>query len=586
MTDADPRRVSARLTMTRLFKIYMRPQLPLIMAGVFCNLFVAGFTSLYPLFIQEAIDNISLEELSWPFWVFPLGIVSLMGLRGSFIFLGGVSLGYAGQRMVIAIRKDLFVHIVHADYQWITGTHSGRFLAAFMSDTGAIDNAMQAAGVDMMRNLFIILGLLAYIAYVNLWFTLALFAILPLAAAITGLFGLLTRKSQTVLMQENAHFSMRVSETLKNLRTIKVYDGETTEVARMRQVLANMERHFGRAKKASLAPSAIIELLTGIGISLVLIAVWLVEWEIGGFGEAGTFAGLLAALLLAYGSLRRLASSYTTMENGLASAIRVFNLMDKKPEIRDRPDAKPIPKHKTAIAFHNVHFRYSDHTEALRGVSFTIPQGQSAALVGMSGGGKSTILNLIPRFYDPREGRITIGGEDIRGIKMESLRASLALVTQEPIIFDDSVRDNIAYARRGASEEEIAAAAKNAAADGFIRALPKGYDTKVGEGGIRLSGGERQRVALARAMLKNAPILLMDEPTSSLDQESERHIQKALANLMTGRTTLIIAHRLSTIMHVDRIHVVHQGRIVEKGSHQELIGAGGAYAQLYGHVHS
>ena len=576
------RDVSVPAVMRRLVQNYMRPQFHLIFLGIICNLFVAGFTSLYPFLIQRSIDNIDATEIIWPFWVFPVGIVLLMGLRGTFIFLGGLSMSYAGHRMTIAIQKELFIHFVRADYEWITRHHSGRFLSIFMNDTGGISAALQASSVDLMRNLFTLLGILAYIAYLNPWLLLAILVVVPLAIAITGFFGFLTRKSQTVLMQEMGNFSMRVSEILKNLRTIKIYDGETTEIARMENIFENMNRHFARARKAALAPSSIIEILAGLSIATVITVIWFGEWEVGGMNDPGGLAGLLAAFILAYGALRRISGGYTSIEEGLACAIRVFAEMDRKAKIIDMKDVKPIGLNKTTIVFRDVHFRYGEATPALRGVSFQIPEGQSAALVGMSGGGKSTILNLIPRFYDPHQGAITIGGEDIRNIQLRLLRESIALVTQEPIIFDDSIRDNIRYARPHARDEEIEEAAKNAAAHNFIKNLPDGYDSKVGEGGIMLSGGERQRIALARAILKNAPILLMDEPTSSLDQESESHIQNALQYLTEERTTLIIAHRLSTIRHVDCIHVVHEGRVIEKGSHDELIHMRGAYAKLYG----
>jgi len=284
---------------------------------------------------------------------------------------------------------------------------------------------------------------------------------------------------------------------------------------------------------------------------------------------------------MAYQPLKSLSTMNVSLQEGLAAAERIFRLLDHAPDIRDAADAKPLKIEGGAIRLENVHFRYNDGTPALSGLTLTVPAGKKAALVGASGAGKSTLLNLIPRFYDPSEGRITIDGQDLRGVTLASLRGASALVSQELTLFDDTVRANIGYGRPEASLEEIEAAAKNAAAHDFIQGLPQGYDTMVGENGVKLSGGQRQRIAIARAMLRNAPILLLDEATSALDSESERLVQSALQRLMQGRTTLVIAHRLSTVIDADVIFVLDHGRLVEQGSHAELLQKNGAYARLY-----
>jgi len=284
---------------------------------------------------------------------------------------------------------------------------------------------------------------------------------------------------------------------------------------------------------------------------------------------------------MAYQPLKSLSTMNVSLQEGLAAAERIFRLLDHAPDIRDAADAKPLKIEGGAIRLENVHFRYNDGTPALSGLTLTVPAGKKAALVGASGAGKSTLLNLIPRFYDPSEGRITIDGQDLRGVTLASLRGASALVSQELTLFDDTVRANIGYGRPEASLEEIEAAARNAAAHDFIQSLPQGYDTMVGENGVKLSGGQRQRIAIARAMLRNAPILLLDEATSALDSESERLVQSALQRLMQGRTTLVIAHRLSTVIDADVIFVLDHGRLVEQGSHAELLQKNGAYARLY-----
>jgi subfamily B ATP-binding cassette protein MsbA len=302
---------------------------------------------------------------------------------------------------------------------------------------------------------------------------------------------------------------------------------------------------------------------------------------IEGTRTAGTFFSFITALLLAYQPMKTLANLTANLQEGLAAAQRVFAVLDIEPEIRDAPGALPLAIAGGEIRFEAVRFTYPNGGPALNGVDLLVPAGNTVALVGASGAGKSTVLNLIPRFYDTGSGRVSIDGTDVRRVTLASLRGAIALVSQEVSLFDDTVRGNIAYGRFGASEAEITAAARAAAADEFIRALPQGYDTLVGEQGIKLSGGQRQRVAIARAMLKNAPILLLDEATSALDTESERQVQAALKRLMRGRTTLVIAHRLSTVLDADLIYVIDAGRVVEFGTHAELIARGGAYQRLY-----
>jgi subfamily B ATP-binding cassette protein MsbA len=370
-----------------------------------------------------------------------------------------------------------------------------------------------------------------------------------------------------------------LSQTFQGARHVKAYGMEAYEAGRANALFERIFRLIDRANRTRSRASPLMETLGGAAVSVVILY--------GGYQvienarTPGAFFSFITALLLAYQPLKSLANLNASLQEGLAAAQRLFEVLDIEPDISDLPDARPLRVAGGEIRFDDVRFGYQPHAVALDGISLSVPAGSTVALVGPSGAGKSTVLNLIPRFYDISAGSIAIDGQDIRSVTLSSLRAALALVAQEASLFDDTVRANIAYGRLSASAGEIEDAAAAAGADRFIAELPEGYDTLVGEHGVRLSGGQRQRLAIARAMLKDAPILLLDEATSALDNESERQVQAALRRLMRGRTTLVIAHRLSTITSADLICVMDRGRIVESGKHAQLLAHGGLYARLY-----
>jgi len=399
-------------------------------------------------------------------------------------------------------------------------------------------------------------------------------AILPIARL-----GKRMRKVSANTQQQIGEFATLLEQTFQGVRHVKAYGMEPYECSRMEKLVETVFDLSFKAQKVSARSSPIMETLGGAAITTIII--YGGSRVIDGASDPGSFFSFITALLLAYEPVKRLANININLQAGLAASQRVFTVLDIEPEIRDADDAKTLQVKGGAIQFKDVSFSYNNETTALRNISLDIEAGQTIALVGPSGAGKSTILNLIPRFYDINAGAITIDGQDIRDVTLESLRSATALVSQEITLFDDTVRSNIAYGRFGASDAEIEEAARHAAAHDFILQLENGYDTIVGEHGVKLSGGQRQRIAIARAMLKNAPILLLDEATSALDTESERHIQGALTELMKGRTTLVIAHRLSTIVDADKICVIQNGHVTEQGRHEELLALGGAYANLY-----
>jgi len=408
---------------------------------------------------------------------------------------------------------------------------------------------------------------------------LVAFFVFPLAIRPIVAIGRRMRRVSANTQVEMGQLTTLLSQTFQGARHVKAYGMEDYEERRAAGLFERIFRLVDRANRTRARAAPMMEALGGVAIALVIF--YGGHQVIIGARTPGAFFSFITALLLAYQPVKSLAILNTSLQEGLAAAQRVFEVLDIEPTIRDRPGARPLRIVGGEVRFAEVRFGYQPGTVALDGISVTVPAGSTVALVGPSGAGKSTMLNLIPRFYDVEGGSIAIDAQEIGSVTIATLRGAIALVSQEVSLFDDTVRANIAYGRFGASPEEIEAAAVAAAADRFIRELPQGYDTLVGEHGIRLSGGQRQRLAIARAMLKDAPILLLDEATSALDSESERQVQTALRLLMRGRTTVVIAHRLSTIIGADLICVMDKGQIVETGRHAQLLAKGGLYARLY-----
>ncbi len=568
-----------REVVRRVIRDHLRPRIKLILLSMISMFVVAITTGAVPFVIQTATDEVFGNHNVTYLYLLPAAVVGVTLVKSIAEYISKVTQAYIGLSIVADLRTQMFRKLTDADLGWLQRTHSGRFVSSFLNDANIILNAAGIVLVAIGQNILMVLFLAGAMVWMD-W-RLASFTVLltPIGVLLINRLRKKVRHSTTRSLQEMGDLGALISQTLSGIRVVKAYRQEKRENARAKATLARTVEFAMRGVRARTMSSPITETLTGIGLAA---AIFYAGYQgIQGTVSTGHFVGFMTAAMLAYQPLKTLATLQTTLQEGVAAANRVYGIIDEEILVSEDADALPLVVGDGEIVFDKVNFSYEDGTSVLRDFSLTIPAGATVAIVGPSGAGKSTILNLLLRFFDPQSGSIRIDGQDISGVTIESLREATALVTQEPFLFDDTIAANIAYSSSELDMTAIRDAAKMSAANDFIERLPDQYDTAVGEAGALLSGGERQRVAFARAMLKGAPILLLDEATSSLDGTAERKVQKALTQIVKGKTVLMIAHRLSTVQNADMICVVDRGKIVELGHHTDLVGKDGVYTELY-----
>ena len=548
----------------------------LIMAGI-CSLMISAATTIMGYLIKPVIDDIFVKQDTTGLIVLPLVIIGVFLIKGLGRYGQEYYLNYVGEDIIRHLRNQLYNRIQDLPIAFFQKERTGVLMSRIMNDVGTLKSMVSIAINGTLRDTSTIVGLTAVIFYQNWRMAIIAFLILPLAFFPIFNIGRRVRKVRTGVQEAMGELSAFLHETLAGHKIIKAFGMEQYEKDRFFLKTDNLFKLELKEVIVRSLSSPIMEFLGGLGIAFVI---WYGGWQVvKGQTTPGTFLSFLTCVMLLYEPVKKLSDMNNTVQRGLAAVDRIYAVIETTSDIRDPEQPVALGRDIKTIGFHDVCFSY-DEIPVLSNINVDVARGQVLALVGMSGGGKSTLVNLIPRFFDVKKGSVSINGVDIRQVKISDLRKRIAIVTQEPILFNESVRDNIAYGNPDASEETIVKAAKAAYADEFIQRLPDGYDTVIGELGGRLSGGEKQRLCIARALIKNTPILILDEATASLDTESEALVQKALENLMSGRTTLVIAHRLSTIAKADKIVVMVAGQVVEQGTHQELLSRNGEYAKL------
>ena len=558
---------------------YIKPYTRRLALAVVCIIMAAGANLYLPWIIKDMIDDVLMSKDMVMLNLIAAGILVVMFTRGVFYYGQSYLVSYVGQRVIIDVRSVLFRKFQRMPLSYYDKQQTGTVMSYITNDVAVMQSALVDNLIELVTEGSILIGSLAMMIYLDWKLSLLTLMTIPLVGFAMKIFGRKLKRSSTVIQERVAEITSLLQESISAIRVVKSFVRESYEIKRFEeQNWRNFQAAMKNVKLSSLLTPT-VEFLAAIAVTFI---VWFGGYEVvNGVITAGELVAFLTYAVNLANPVKRLSRVYAAIQKAMAAADRVFAVMDLNEKITDVPGAKPLPPIKGKVEFKDITFSYKEGQPALQHISLKAEPGQMIALVGPSGSGKSTIANLIPRFYDVDSGVITIDDHDIRQVTADSLREQIGLVPQETMLFSTSVMENIRYGRLEATDEEVIEAAKAANAEEFIKELPEGYDTKLGERGLNLSGGQRQRLAIARAILKNPRVLILDEATSALDTESEKIVQDALDNLMVGRTSFVIAHRLSTIFNADQIFVVENGHLREHGTHEELLAAGGLYSNLY-----
>ena len=569
-----------KINVRRLYNEHIKFHLKRIFLCLILSILVAGSTSSIAWLLDPAVKKIFIDKNETLAWLIPIVIIFAFTAKGLSLYFARINLNIVGQRIAGELQKKIARSILFSDVQTLDGRHSGKYISNVQYDTSQVSHFVSTGVLNLMKDTFSVILLVGLMFYQN-W-KLASFAIfmIPLAGGLAKNLGKQVAKATTQASKLSGSLVTYLSDIFRGSKVIRIFQKEDIEKSNADNVITDLVNKNIKVAAIMMRATPIMEALTGIMIAGFIFF----SGKLINSGELGlnNFFSFLAAMMLAYQPVRSLATINMVAYQGAAASKRIFDIIDKPIKIKNDSDLPDLKIDNCNIEFKDVNFKYeATKDRALNNISLLLKGGKISALVGKSGAGKSTIINLLPRFYDPQEGKILIDNQDIKKINLKSLRKNVSLVSQDVILFDDTIKNNIAYANSKASHDEIEEACKYAAADEFIKKLPNGYSTFVGENGVRLSGGQKQRISIARAILKKSPIILLDEATSSLDTESEKIVQNAINNLIKGRTTIVIAHRMSTIHSANEIFVLKEGSILERGSHEFLIKNSSEYKVLY-----
>ena len=569
-----------KIILMRLYHEYVKKHLGKIFLALLLSLIVAGTTSSIAWLLDPAVKKIFIEKDNTFAWLIPLLIIITFSLKGFSLYLARMKIIRVGQEVAGEIQKKIAKNILTTDMQTLDNRHSGKYISNILYETGHVQNLVSTAVLNLMKDSFSVIALVSVMFYQN-W-KLASFAILmmPLAAAFAKSLGKRVGKAINKAGDSSGKLVTFLSEIFKGSKIIRIYQKEDRESENADRMINDLVEKNIKINSILIRATPIMETLTGFMIAGFIFF----SGKLIASGELGVnnFFSFLAAMMLAYQPIRALATINIAINQGSAAFRRIIDVLDKDIQISNEENFPNLKVAKSNIEFSNVEFKYSStNSKALKDINLNIQGGSMTAFVGHSGAGKSTIINLLPRFYDPQKGKILIDGQNIKEVTLKSLRKNISLVSQDVILFDDTIKKNISYAEESATDDEIVEACKFAAAHEFILKMPDGYNTLIGENGVKLSGGQKQRISIARAVLKKSPIILLDEATSSLDSDSEEVVQNAIINLTKNKTTLVIAHRLSTIHNANCIFVIKEGKIINSGNHEHLINSCKEYKSLY-----